>query len=497
MKKSAVVRMKLVNANPTPEVTGGEELPGKVNYFLGNDPKKWRTNVATYAKVQYDDVYPGIDLAYYGNQEGRLEHDFIVAPGADPKQIALGFEASPSKRAHEGTQNSVTPCFAAQLPRHSERSLRTKFADAVSVPAPEAKAELDCDGNLVIHTSGGDLEFHKPLAYQEINGKRKEVTARYALLHPSSFRLHPSVHFQVDAYDPSLPLIIDPVLVYSTYLGGSSNDYDYGIAVDGSGNAYVTGSTSSTSFPTVGPFQPAYGGGATDLFVAKLNPAGNALVYATCFGGSDVEEGHGIAVDNSGNAYVTGWTSSTNFPTVNPLQASSAGSSGDGFVAKLNPSGSALVYSTYLGGNGSDRATGIALDSSNNAYVGGWTTSTNFPTVNPIKASFTGVNGDAFVSKLNASGSALVYSTYLGGTAMETSSGGIAVDASGNCWVSGRTESSDFPTVNAVQTSNGGWHDAFVAKLNPAGLALVFSTYLGGSGYEDSYDVAADGSGNA
>ncbi|MGB6474111.1 MAG: SBBP repeat-containing protein, partial [Candidatus Sulfotelmatobacter sp.] len=314
---------------------------------------------------------------------------------------------------------------------------------------------------------------------------------------------------------------LDPsgsALVYSTYLGGSHDDYGYGIAVDSSGSAYVTGSASSTNFPTVNAFQAACGGGGeggcpgyTDAFVAKLNPAGSALIYSTYMGGSYTDYGTAIAVDSSGDAYVTGFTASyviasvpgsTNFPTANPFQATCGGTAeglgcGDAFVAELNPTGSALVYSTYLGGSAiEDYGYGIAVDSSGNAYVTGATASTDFPVANPLQPTNTG-DGDAFVTKVNAAGSALVYSTYLGGSGGGNFGNGIAVDSSGNAYVTGYTESAHFPTANPPQGTLGGSFDAFVTKFDPAGSALVYSTYLGGSNDDQGNGIAVDSSGNA
>jgi hypothetical protein len=282
--------------------------------------------------------------------------------------------------------------------------------------------------------------------------------------------------------------------VYSTYLGGSGEDAGTGIAVDSSGNAYVTGYTRSTNFPTANALYATYGGGNADAFVAKLNAAGSALVYSTYLGGSGEESSGGIAVDSSGNAYVTGSTPSTNFPTANALYATNGGA--DAFVAKLNATGSALVYCTYLGGSGLDVGPDISVDSSGNAYVTGFTNSTDFPTANALYASYGGGNLDAFVAKLNAAGSALVYSTYLGGSG-EDLGHGIAVDSSGNAYVTGYTLSTNFPTANALYATQGGGNDGFIAKLNAAGSALVYSTYLGGSGDDAGYGIAVDSSGNA
>ncbi len=295
------------------------------------------------------------------------------------------------------------------------------------------------------------------------------------------------------AYDVSRPLIIDPVLTYSTYLGGSSDDVGYAIAVDSVGNAYVTGSTASTNFPTASPIQPASGGG-TDAFITKLNTSGSTLAYSTYLGGNSDDFGYAIAVDSAGNAYVTGYTFSTNFPTANPIQPANALGGFDAFVTKINASGSALVYSTYLGGNGNDIGHGIAVDAAGNTYVTGETDMTTFPTVNPIQ----GCSGPlAFVTKINASGSALVYSTCLGGGSGVSRGFAIAVDSAGNAYVTGHTSSTNFPTVNPIQPVFGGALDAFVTKINAGGSALVYSTYLGGITTDDGRGIAVDAAGNA
>jgi hypothetical protein len=436
-KAGGILRMKLRNANPAAKVRGLDELAGKSNYFIGNDPKKWSTGVPTYAKVKYEGIYSGIDLVYYGNQR-QLEYDFIVAPGADPRRIA--FAVSGAKRIRR-----------------------------------------DAQGELVFKVGEEEVRWHKPVVYQEKNGERQEIAARYALTDVNR------VQFEVAKYDASKPLYIDP-LIYSTYLGGIGWDDGIRITVDSAGNAYVTGATYSTDFPiTAGAYQTICDHGNNcgtngDAFVAKLNPAGSALIYATYLGGSGQDFGGGIAVDGEGNAYVAGFTLSTDFPTMNPLQPNCGGGKPtceDGFVAKLNSTGSALIYSTYLGGSGNDGAGGIALDRTGNAYISGSTTSTDFPTKNPLQsANGGGANGeDAFVAKINASGSALIYSTYLGGSGDDYGQG-IAVDESDNSYVIGQTSSTDFPTSNPLQpTYGGGNRDAFIAKLNSSGSAMVYSTY--------------------
>src|SRR6266851_2641562 len=448
---AVLLRMKIGGANRIARIEGLESLPGKSSYFIGNDPAKWRTNVPTYAKVRYEGVYPGVDLVYYGNQ-GRLEYDFVIAPGTNPRTIRL-------------------------------------------VIVGAERLEASARGDLVLNTGSGEVRLQKPVVYQESGNVRKEIAGRYVL------RGKHQIGFEVATYDASKPLIIDPLLSYSTYLGGSSDDEGNAIAVDSSGNAYVTGSTGSTNFPIKNPLQSAFGG-SSDVFVTKLDPTGSTLIYSTFLGGSAADAGNAIAVDGSGNAYITGGTNSANFPTKNPLQAALGGAS-DAFVAKLDPTGSALVYSTFLGGTMDDVGNGIAVDSSGNAYATGNTLSTNFPTKNPLQPASGGAR-DAFVAKLNAAGSVLVYSTYVGGSG-EDSGNGIAVDSAGNAYVTGSTRSTNFPTASPFQAScqscANGQGNAFVAQLNAAGSALIYSTYLGGSGNGTDGDfgngIAVDASNNA
>jgi hypothetical protein len=440
----AVLQMKLLRANPAAKASGADELPGKSNYFVGNDPKKWQANVRQYGKVRYGSIYPGIDLVYYGNQR-ELEYDFVLQPGADPGQIQLGI-------------------------------------DGVS------KLRLD-QGDLVMSGSGGEVHLRRPHIYQEANGRRREVRGRYVLKSKNE------VGFQIDSYDHARTLVIDPVLAYSTYLGGSADDGGLRIAVDSTGNAYVTGPTDSFDFPTANAIQPSAPGGGGDVFVTKLNPDGSALIYSTYLGGSGFDNGLGIAVDSVGDAYVTGWTESPDFPTANAIQPGLHSANGDAFVTKISAAGSALIYSSYLGGSGADISLGIAVDSAGDAYVTGWTESTDFPTANAIQPVNSG-NKDTFVTKINPTGSALVFSTYLGGTSGDWGSG-IAVDAGRNVYVTGWTDSTDFPTANAIQPANSGNEDGFVTKINAAGSALIYSTYLGGSDLEWSRGIAVDSAGDA
>jgi hypothetical protein len=452
-----VLRMKLRGANPAAEVTGVDEQAGTSNYFIGNDPAKWRTGVPTYAKVKYAGIYSGIDLVYYGNQR-QLEYDFIVAPGADPRRIA--FEVRGAKRI---------------------------FRDA--------------HGELVFKVGDGEVRWHRPMVYQEKDGGRQLVAARYVVASGHC------VGFAVGKYDARRALYIDP-LVFSTYLGGSSSDSGQGIAVDSAGNAYVTGATQSVDFPvTPGAFRTACNDCGEDAFVAKLNSAGSALVYSTYLGGVVATQGFGIVVDGAGNAHVVGSTSSPVFPvTPGAFQTTCGDTCGMGyaFVTEINPAGSALIYSTYLGGgeggNG-QQGFGIAVDSVGSTYVTGYTDSTDFPVTTGAFQTTKGANSDAFVSQLNPTGSALVYSTYLGGSGGDLAYG-IALDSAGNAYVTGFTGSTDFPvTTGAFQTVCGSCYgdlaNAFLTKLNPAGSALVYSTYLGGSGTEQGLGIVVDGGGSA
>jgi len=488
--ETEVLRLRLMGANPAAEAQGLEELPGKSNYFLGNDPKRWRTNVPNYARVAYKNVYRGVDLVYYGRQSERsanptpvagqqLEYDFVVAPHTDPRTIAFEIETGNSKleNGQSKTENR--------------------------------KLKIDANGDLLIQTGDGEVRFHKPLVYQVENPKsqiqnRKYLDGRYVVRasNPKSKIANPKyeVSFQVGAYDQSKPLIIDPVLTYSTFLGGGDNETGYGVAVDADGNAYVTGSTGSIDFPTASPLQ-TLDGGDFDVFVSKVNATGTALVYSTYLGGSGFDRGTGIALDSSGNVYLTGMTASNNFPTTTGAFQTTFGGGTCGtvfcpaaFVAKVKADGSALVYSTYLGGGDSDFGQGIAVDAGGNAYVTGSTLSTNFPTATPMQAATAG-NSDAFVTKVKPDGTGLVYSTYLGGANGDFGQA-IAVDAAGNAYLTGYTFSANFPTVSPLQAANAGSADGFVSKLNAAGATLLYSTYLGGSGLDRIFALALDGSGN-
>ncbi|MBK1702788.1 SBBP repeat-containing protein [Thiococcus pfennigii] len=466
--KTAVVRMRLEGAtlNAAPVVTGLDRQPGISNYFLGNDPTKWRTEIPHYARVQYDEVYAGIDLVFYGNPQ-QLEYDFVVSPGADPEQIRLAVSGADAVRVNE-------------------------------------------QGDLVLSLEGAELVQRAPRIYQEIDGEQRAVAGGYRLLPvtvepgadgpyetiqvTSSEQSPARIGFELAAYDQSQGLVIDPVLVYSTYLGGSENEEGHSIAVDIAGNTYVAGWTFSSDFPTVNAIYPNPYLRDSDAFIFKLNAAGTAAFYSTYLGGSGRDTPSSITVDSAGNAYVTGDTQSSDFPTVNALYPNLSGYH-DAFIFKLNAVGSAALYSTYLGGSNWEEGFGIAVDDAGSAYVTGLTGSLDFPTVNALYPNHSG-QVDTFIFKLNAVGSAALYSTYLGGS--EDDRGwSIAVDIAGNAYVTGYTESSDFPTVNALYPNLSGYHDAFVFKLNAEGSAALYSTYLGGSDLDWGHDIAVDDAGNA
>ncbi len=429
-----------VRGGREPSIVGGGRQRAEAHYLIGADPSGWYS-AETYSTVTYAEVYPGIDLVFHGHQQ-QLEYDFVIAAGRDPGHIALAIDG----------------------------------ADRVA---------LD-DGDLVIGVAGREIRQHRALAYQDVAGERRGVDVEYVVRGPGE------LGFRVGAYDRSQPLVIDPVLTYATYLGGTDDDESGGIAVDAGGNIYLTGTTTLTHFPTKDPLQPA-SGGVNDAFVAKLDAGGTALVYSTYLGGTGGELGNAIAVDASGNAYIAGITQSSNFPTKQAAQATYGGA-GDAFVAKLDPTGSTLVYATFLGGTTTDTALGVAADAAGNAYVCGVTNGA-FPTTAGSVQPATGGNQDAFVAKLGPTGS-ILYATYLGGSGNETASG-IATDGQGNAFVTGQTDSANFPRHNPLQAARGGGVDAFISKLDATGAALVYSTYLGGTGDDAGESIAVDPAGRA
>lgn len=624
-QKFSVLRLQFAGANANPAIEGVDELSGKSNYFMGNDSSKWHTDIPNFSKVMYRDIYPGIDLVFYGSKEGELEYDFIVSPGADPKVINVKFEG----------------------------------ADKIG---------KDQNGDLILYIPGGELRQHKPNVFQESDAVKEMIEGQY-LLKDSGL-----AGFNIASYKMTRPLVIDPVLSYSTYFGGSNGSgvsaggpgLDYGtcivvdvqnsiylggiadpvnfpgvrlgpnnpfvqnftffvtkinpatstviysvyfgssyrndildiavdalgnvyaagamdgrdypvtsnafqsvanvagfaggqavvtkigpsgnsllyssylggtgslngavaIAVDALGNAYVAGFTNSLDFPgspqssirssNPNAVQSANRGGGSDAFLVEISQSGTSVMtvdYFTYIGGSGYDDVYGIAIDSSGNAYIVGATNSADFPLAGtPIQSSLApctlGScnqySGDTFISKINTNAispaTALVYSTYLGGNGDDRGSDIAIDGAGNAYITGETESTNFAVVNALQNTLGGpctipfafepcVDMDAFVAKINPVGSALLYSTYLGGTEFDYGNA-IAVDSYGSAYVAGQTWSSDFHSVSAIQPVSGGFAnnpgDAFITQINPQGNSTYFSTYLGGSGVDDAFGI--------
>jgi hypothetical protein len=441
---TSAIRMHLVGGNARPEIAAGSQLPGVTNYYIGSDRSQWQEGVKQFAGVSYRDVYPGVNMAFHGEQR-QLEFDFIVAAGASPAAIHLGISGA-------------------------------------------RKIATDASGNLLLSSAAGDVVMHKPVAYQEINGKRQNVAAEF--VQESNNR----VAFALGSYDRSRELVIDPALSYATYVGGSAEDEAFAIALDSSGNAYVTGETKSPSFGG----KPA--GPTFNVFVTKVNSTGTAFVYTDIFaatgGGTNCSatgtgscSGNAIAVDSKGNAYVAGGATA-GFPTLSAFQTTYGGGTLDAFVLKLNPSGTP-VYSTYLGGSGNDYANAIAVDGSGNAYVAGSTRSSDFPLQSAIQSTFNS-NNEAFVTKVSSTGSTLSYSTYLGGSNPNLATG-IALDSSNNAYVTGITDSSDFPTTaNVVQPTFGGLEDGFVTEVKADGSAWVYSTYLGGSGTDDALAIAVD-----
>jgi hypothetical protein len=427
-----VLTLEFVGTRPHPRLSAGRFSGHRVNLFLGNDPSQWRTDIPSSLDILYTGLYPDIDLRVYG-KERTIEYDWIVRPGGRPEKIRFAYRETRATR-------------------------------------------LDRAGNILVETPSGTLLQRKPAGYQEIGGRRVPVDARFADLGSHAYGI------QVGDYDARYPLVIDPVvLVYSTYLGGSSRDKAYSVAVDSAGCAYVVGSTESPNFPVK---NPADGTLATmDAFLTKFTASGTALVYSTFYGGSGAEEAYGVALGPDKSAYIVGRTSSSNLPVKSAYDPTPNGS-WDAFVAKFSPSGNVLRYATYLGGSGIEYGFGIAVDRAGAAYVAGTTMSMNFPVLNAFDNSFNGGAWDGFVTKLARSGSALLYSTYLGGEG-DDSIYDIAVDKAKAAYLTGSTTSVEFPTANAFDHTKGTGEDAFVTKLTPGGGGLVYSTYLGGNGDEE------------
>lgn len=461
------LRMKVVGANPDSTFAGEQMLEHHTNYFKGNDENKWQTDVPNYGRVRYDDVYAGVSMVWQGKENGETQYDFVVAPNADPNQIQLEFDGADS-------------------------------------------LEIGTGGDLLIHTAAGTIKQGKPVTFQETNGLRSEIESRFVLSKASGVTEGSntqSVSFELGEYDRSKVLTIDPTvnlnnLAFSTFLGGGLDDSGWAISVDGAGYAYVTGYTPSIGFPTTTGTYDTTQNGALDVFVAKLNVTGSDLVYSTFIGGNSDEAGLGIAIENAGNAYLTGFTSSANYPTTVGAFSTFQNGGTDAFVTKLNATGSSLLFSTFIGSNSNDQSRSLVVDSAGIAYLTGFTASTFFPTTaGAFDTTYNGGN-DVFVTKLNATGSGLLYSTFIGGSSSEIGYD-IAFDGFGYIYVTGETQDAvtNYPTVfGAFDTTHNGTYDVFVSKLNPGGggdLDLIYSTFIGGNDLDSAYGIVIDGASNA
>lgn len=433
------IRLALANAQKPSAIAGQGQLPQQSHYFVGNQPQRWQHGIRNFAQVRYSNVYPGVDLVYHSHQQ-QLEYDFVLAPGSSPAPIALRLEG----------------------------------ADHI---------EILPNGELALRLGHRVLTQKAPYAYQDIAGRRHTVRAQYAR------RADNTIGFALGNYDPRHPLVIDPVLVYSTFLGGNRADAVTGMAVDKEGAVYVTGETVSIDFPTKGTNLTPYQGAVNYGFIAKFAPNGGSLVYSTIIGGGSNTTPTKIAVDDEGNAYVTGITGARNFPLANPVQSNQPGLN-IGFVLKLNAKGDQLLFSTYHGGERNDRFNAIAIDKQKNIYVTGAVTSTTFPLVNAWQTQQGGSGQDLFVAKYTAPNYRLAYSSFYGGTGYEEAYG-IAVDDQGYAYITGATRSPEFATPGAYQTRYRGTEDAFVAKIRPQGGPEWFS-YLGGTGDEMARDIVLD-----
>jgi len=451
--KGHVIKMQLVDANSFSVQEGNNKNEGYYNYFIGNDQSKWVSFVPLYESVQQNEIYQNINVKYYFD-ENTIRYDYIIKPGADLSKIKLIFEG----------QESIN---------------------------------INDKGELVLKTSLGEVANGKLYSYQSYNGIKKEIACSFTQNEDGTISLNAA------NYDMTKELIIDP-LIYSTFIGGNGSDEGYSIAIDVLGNAYLGGYTGSSNFPTTpGAYKRTLSGGYNDNFVTKINSIGNALVFSTFIGGNIYDECTSLVIDSFGNTYLTGFTSSSNYPTTpGAFQTNFGGGIYDGFVSKINPTGSSLVYSTYIGGNGWDKGNSITVNASGNAYLTGEAGSTNFPTTPGSFQSVKSVYLDVFVTKLNSTGSDLIYSTFIGGNDDDRGES-IAIDTAENVYLTGYIKSSDFPvTPGAFQTTFGGCdnnycEDAFVSKLNPSGSGLIYSTYIGGAGYDAGYSIAIDKSGNS
>jgi len=436
------LNVRFLGATGASLMAHGEPVPGATNYFLGRTRRL--SHVPAYRSIRLKDVYKGIDVVVYG-REGRLEYDFVLEPGSDPSRIRLGFDGA-------------------------------------------ASLELNGAGDLVIGTpSGRHIVQHSPVLYQIHNGIRTPVEGRFFQDRAGNVRI------SVPHYDRGTRLVIDPVLSWATYFGGSDRDLAMAVAVDGSGNSFFCGKTLSTDFPVKDPYQDQPGGLYT-VFVTRMNSSGD-LVWSTYLGGENNDAAEAIALDGSGNVYVAGWTFSSDFPVANAAQGTLAGSS-DAFIAKLSGAGDRLIYSSYFGGAKREECYGLAVDGAGKATLCGNTESSDLPVHNAAQSAHGGGRLDAFVARFNASGSSIAYATYLGGDKDDTARA-VAVDGGGAAYLAGDTASANFPVKNAYQSEKSAYGTAaFVTKLNASG-SLSYSTYLSAHSQEWAYGIDVDGSGRA
>jgi len=448
------VALRVSFPNGKASVEAADPRGARVSTFLGSDPRQWRSAVETFGEVRYHAIAPGADLVYR-MAGGRLKYDCVLEPGVDPARAVLRYQGA-------------------------------------------ERLELAADGGLLIHTGAGTLYEQPPALYQEVAGRRVPVRGGYQITGSRD------LSFWATGYDPTLTLVVDPSLLWSTFLGGDGADKANAVTTDGNGNLYVVGETASSNFVTTPGVYSRTRSGSSDVFVTKLSPDGASVIWSTLLGGLGLDVGRGVALDASGNVYVCGQTASSNFPVTSAaFQRTHGGDLWDAFVAKLSPTGAALLYATYLGGNAADYGVALRVDAAGCAVVGGITGSSNYPTTAGVvvpgfsPSLFDAANG--FVTKLNAAGSAPVFSTYIGTSNGVDMLNGLALDNAGQAVVVGWTVSASYPTTAGAYdrtfTGASNTHEAFVTKLNGSGTAYVFSTFLGGSQSDDATGVALDAQG--
>jgi hypothetical protein len=446
-RTSSTITLRFEHANPHPRIVGLERLPGVVNYFIGNDSARWHTDIPTYARVEYRNLYPGVDLVFYGRSQGELEYDWVLEPAARPDAIGLRVSGA-------------------------------------------GRLTINRAGNLVLSSRTGMLTQLRPRAYQWSHGAERSVRVGYRVAPGGVVRL------AIGQYDATRPLTIDPVVSFATYVGGREASLGYAVTEDGSGDAFLVGDTVANDFPTKNPLQRIVFAANTPTagYVTKFDPSGKQLVYSTFFGGSNATQIYAVAVDAQDEVCFTGETIAQDFPVLHPFQRFFGGGGSDAIISKLNAAGDQLVFSSYLGGSNSDVAYGLALDSAGNSFITGNTASKDFEVKKPLQLKSRG-NTDAFVAEISSEGH-LLWNTYLGGAQLDSGSG-VGVDAAGNVYVAGETQSTDFPLVNAFQTSQKGAASGFVTKLDPTGQKILYSTLLGGNDNNFADAIAVDSAGNA